>query len=387
MIFLSSSAQRWPHLGTTGLFPLLRAEPGLIQVGGSAALIALANAPSADASLLAAIMGALPARPDPDLDPGIAVLAVRHTEQRLVADEAPSNQAALHAALAWRLSNAGRYEEPLTRWERTVEILRVLAGDDPAFRPRLAHAIAGQASALTDLGRHVAALEISEEAVALRRELVRADCGPHLQHLGESLNNHSNVLSDLHRHEEAMAAAREAVEIYEELATLSPAALTALAVTLSTAGNRYSDLGRHAEALAHHERSLSIRCDQLGKHAAGDHDTALSLANLAVALRPDGQRTWWSRGRTATAAGTGHLRRFPHALPAQEARHERRSVGASAGVRAAIHRARAEHRPPAAHRPPLRRRALPPIADRILTRLDQALSDSLARQLIRRRRS
>ena len=99
----------------------------------------------------------------------------------------------------------------------------------------------------------------AEEAVAIYRELVRAEAAPdqlaeaspaaYLPDLAASLSNLGTRLAEAGRREEALAAEEEAVTIYRQLAEASPAAhLPDLAISLTNLGNRLAEAGRADEA-------------------------------------------------------------------------------------------------------------------------------------------
>ena len=76
---------------------------------------------------------------------------------------------------------------------------------------------------LSGLGRPEDALAAAEEAVAIRRRLVKAN-RTHTAQPAMSLTNLGMLLSGLGRPQDALAAAEEAVAIYRRLAHTNPAA-------------------------------------------------------------------------------------------------------------------------------------------------------------------
>ena len=78
---------------------------------------------------------------------------------------------------------------------------------------------------LSDLGRREEALQVTEEAVALRRELADRRPDAFLPNLARSLNNLGEILSALGRWEEALQATEEAFRILAPFFLQHPAAL------------------------------------------------------------------------------------------------------------------------------------------------------------------
>ena len=112
---------------------------------------------------------------------------------------------------------------------------------------------------LSELGRRAEALTFCQQAVALKRDLVRADEATHIRDLAGFLSNLGIRLSDLGRREEALAATTEAVEVYRRLAAANPAAFESdLAMSLNNLGIRLSELGRREEALTATTQAVRI---------------------------------------------------------------------------------------------------------------------------------
>ncbi|NOZ28469.1 MAG: tetratricopeptide repeat protein [Chloroflexi bacterium] len=113
--------------------------------------------------------------------------------------------------------------------------------------------------ALSALGRREAALQATEEAVKIRRDLARRNPDAFLPDLAMSLNNLGNRLSELGRREAALRATEEAVERYRDLACRNPDAfLPYLATSLNNLGDRLSELDRSKEALRAYEQAVRI---------------------------------------------------------------------------------------------------------------------------------
>ncbi|WP_422733147.1 tetratricopeptide repeat protein [Micromonospora sp. WMMD558] len=294
--FLASATQRWPHLGTATVHPLLRTDPKLAIDAGSAALIALSDLTHLPLDTLKAIERLLPRDRQFDLEPGAAAITralLRRTDtattdladladlqdrlsRRLVHaghyDEAlvPAQDAAeayrrlaeadrahlpqLAAALdslSQRLAERSRHHEALAPGREAVDLFRHLADLEPAvFRPLLAACLHNLNMLLGDLGRLEEALTAAQEAVHLVRGLIESDPSTDPKLLAGSLHNLAVHLAKLGRREEALAAGQEAVAIQRRLAQDSPARLPGLATMLNTLGLDLRNLGRHEEALA-----------------------------------------------------------------------------------------------------------------------------------------
>ncbi|MEZ5382632.1 MAG: tetratricopeptide repeat protein [Microthrixaceae bacterium] len=107
--------------------------------------------------------------------------------------------------LGARLSELGRRTEALEPTQEAVTLYRELAADNPAYLNDLAMSLNNLGIRLSELGRRTEALEPTQEAVTLRRELA-ADNPAYLNDLAGSLNNLSIRLSELGRGDEAPPA-------------------------------------------------------------------------------------------------------------------------------------------------------------------------------------
>jgi len=183
--------------------------------------------------------------------------------------------------------------------EADVLLARACARD-----PGAAHVRAARAAAVRDLGRHEEALELLDEALALRPDFFAA------------LINRGNTLLTLERYAEALATFDDALALQPDDA----GALTHRGIALL-------EMDRVDEALASHGRALELQPDHAAArvnrgnalrrkadtlHAAGRHEEALPLYEEALVARAD----------LATALGLGNalqaLGRFEGALAACE---------------------------------------------------------------------
>ena len=159
-------------------------------------------------------------------------------------------------ALLWQIEGE-LPSQTLALRERTVEVyamlaaaLRERADADQDVRPERARVLNNLGNRLGDLGRREEALQATDEAVGLHRQLASQCPDAFLPDLASSLNNLGNRLSALGRREEALQASDEAVRIRRRLAAQRPDAfLPDLATSLNNLGLRLSDLGRREEAL------------------------------------------------------------------------------------------------------------------------------------------
>lgn len=148
------------------------------------------------------------------------------------------------------------------------------------------------------------AVTIAETLVTVRRALVEVDRDAYLSDLAQSLNTLANRLGEAGVPEKALAAAEEAVWIRRELLRTGPglspdaedAALVAslkqgLAESLETLANRMAAFGDHANALAAAEEATAEYTDLVADEPdIYRADLAQSLNTLAVRLAEVGQR-------------------------------------------------------------------------------------------------
>jgi hypothetical protein len=163
---LIETAARWDHIAYNELHPLLYGQPALALAAGGAALARLAEMPSTPVDLLESLEAHLPDRRHPDLDPGIAVLARRLTEVRLLATEDPLQRAILHHDLAARLVRAGDWDGAVAHGRASLDLLRPLrasVGSDPYVQ--LTRTLRNLASHTDRIGDPAAALALVREAV------------------------------------------------------------------------------------------------------------------------------------------------------------------------------------------------------------------------------
>jgi hypothetical protein len=328
--FLASAGQRWPHLGTGYLYPLLLGDPQLAIDAGNLALTAIADLPAPPTALLEAIEARFPENRHVDLDTGIAALATRLADQILSTSLDAEERARVKHDLAIRLSRAGHRHQAVTaaqeavaatrglagddrgtydanlagslntlsaclsdlnRWEEAaaaiqeaITIQRRLAEDDPFYEIFLATALSGLGVDLLRLGQQQKALAAAQEAVSILRRPPRTDPVDHKEALATSLLHLATILADAAMPQQALAAAREAVRILRRLAKANPAAYEpTLAAALSNLGAGLSGVSRPSKALAASREAVAL-WRQLAKANPTAHDPGLAaaLANLSA---------------------------------------------------------------------------------------------------------
>ena len=313
--FLASAAHRWPHLGQSYLYPLLRRDPQLAVDAGSAALITIAGLPSITPAVLEAIEARLPDDRHVDLDTGIAALTVRLTDYRLTTTRAPDTRAPILDKLGFDLSRAGMYHRAAAAAEEAVEINRQLVLANPAVHDfGLAASLNNLAIFLSELGRHGEALAATEEAMEIRRRLARTSPAAqiwrqfiptkptaHKSGRAFSPDNLGSWLSDLGRHTEALARSTAAdvarfrrrlarpnpgAEIRRVLTNTMPAAREGeLALSLLNHSAQLFEIGLPEEALAVIEEAVGIWRRLARVNPAAQEDSlAAALINLGVIL-------------------------------------------------------------------------------------------------------
>ncbi|WP_369034101.1 tetratricopeptide repeat protein [Streptomyces adonidis] len=199
------------------------------------------------------------------------------------------------ATLAVDLRAVGRSAEALEMTESAVDVYRQLPDDpddpDRAHRSGLATALGNLAADLKDAGLPQAALEASGEALGHHRALAEGNPDSHARDLAGSLANHSLLLAHAYRHEEAAAPAVEAVALWRTLVTRHPGRHeSGLAAALLQLALRHEDLGTTADALSAATEAVAIRRVQAARHpAAHNADLADALGGLARQLASHGE--------------------------------------------------------------------------------------------------
>ncbi|WP_231949846.1 tetratricopeptide repeat protein [Alloactinosynnema sp. L-07] len=176
----------------------------------------------------------------------------------LLRAQRPTDASALGMCLhnhALALGKLGRTAEALYSLDEAIHLRRMLVKGKPDLhQPLLAESLNDLGRRLGELGRHADGLIALEESVALFRKTDNADG------LAMSVNNLAIRLCDLRRHEEALTATDEALDLYRRLSADNPAAyLPLLAMTMDNLELRYRHLGRHRDARAAAREAKAIR--------------------------------------------------------------------------------------------------------------------------------
>ncbi|MEU7616496.1 tetratricopeptide repeat protein [Micromonospora rifamycinica] len=184
---------------------------------------------------------------------------------------------------------------------------------------------------LSRLGRRAEALAYCQHAVALKRDLARADEPTHIRDLAGFLNNLGIRLSELGRREEALAATTEAVDVYRRLTVMDPGAFEAgLGMSLNNLGTTLAGLGRWAEALTVTTEAVEVRRRLAAADPeASESDLGMSLNNLGAVLSGLGR---WAEALAATTEAVEVRRRLAAADPEASEPHVAASLG-NLGIR------------------------------------------------------
>ncbi|EMF56535.1 MULTISPECIES: tetratricopeptide repeat protein [Streptomyces] len=290
LTILINTAERWPHVATRQLYPLLKKHPELALHAGGSALATLARLDNIDLTVLEAIEPHLPAGRHTDLDVGIAAITARLAHHRLATTHDPAMRARIHETLAARQSYAGLHDEALTAGHDALRAWRDLTRTNSAHEPELARSLSSLGTRLWAVGRLEEALTANQEAVQISRRLAAGNPAAHEPGLARSLSNLSADLSAVGRLEEALITAEEALEIWYRLAARNPAYEPEFTASLSSLGAALSAMGRLEEALTAKEEALEIsRRLATGNPAAHEPELAALLSSVGVSLSEVGR--------------------------------------------------------------------------------------------------
>lgn len=285
-------ARRWPHVAQRQLYPLLREQPWLALVSGSAAMARLASLGDIDIGALEAIEQLIPNHPHVSLMAGIAAITQRMTDHRLATATDPGQRGRLYVTLGRRLAQAGQWEQALIACGEAVDIFRSLASVNPAaFERDLALALTNIGVVLAHLGRWEKALAANAEAVEVGHRLAASGATTDLSGLAHALSNLGARMSELGRWEEALERVTEAVKIYHRLTTEDAGFQPDLATALANLGARLSDIGRVEESLiASSEAADILRRLMRVNSTVFEPELAIVLNNIGAALLRLGRR-------------------------------------------------------------------------------------------------
>jgi tetratricopeptide (TPR) repeat protein len=186
-----------------------------------------------------------------------------------------------------RLSQIGHPAQALALTQEAIAIYRELAGQFPdRYSSSLARSLGHLGVRFSELGRPAEALHPAQEAVTIHRELAAAKPGQYHPDLAQSLHYLGVRLWELGRPAEALHPAAEAVTIYRELAAAIPDQYRhSLAASLSNLGIYFRELDRQEEALLPaKEAAVVFRELALTRPDQYQHGLAQSLHNLGAYL-------------------------------------------------------------------------------------------------------
>ncbi|MCB9764572.1 MAG: tetratricopeptide repeat protein [Alphaproteobacteria bacterium] len=213
------------------------------------------------------------------------------------------------------LSSLGRRDEALTAMQSAVALYRDLTRADPdTFQPDLALSLTNLGTMLIQTGRREQAVSAMEESVALYRGLARARGDQHLPDLASSLTNLGTMLSEVGRRRGALAAAQESVGLYRALDRACPDMFRFdLATSLTNLGIRLAESGhlRGAQAVMQEAVELYQGLARVNSDAFLPY-VASSLTNLGQALSESGRV---KEALATTAEAVALYRRLAHAHP------------------------------------------------------------------------
>jgi hypothetical protein len=226
LTFLVAAADRWPHVRSGHLYPLLRRDPRLALDGGSAALTGLAGLSDVTAQLLESVKREFSSARNSNLQVGMAAIAERVAPYELSRARTAVGRARVHQELWSYLTSASQYQKSARALTEAIAIYRRLADpvtltrlsrrlldtDTGEFKFQLARLLINVANDLCAAGEPAEALAAAEESLPLLRE-VSGTGEAFTPELAGALSAQSWALSRLGRDAEALDVARELVDI------------------------------------------------------------------------------------------------------------------------------------------------------------------------------
>ncbi|MDP8207319.1 MAG: tetratricopeptide repeat protein [Candidatus Electryonea clarkiae] len=189
--------------------------------------------------------------------------------------------------LGYRLSMLGDFAGAIDKTEEALEILRELEKKQPeTYKPNIATALNNLGEQLEKTGNHKSAITKTEEALQIRRELAKKNPDYYIPYVAMTLNNLGNKLSYLGDFDGAMKQTKEALEKYRELVeNHSDAYIPNVAMTLNNLGHRLSILDEFREAKTKTEEALKIYRELAKKHPEAYMSyVAITLNNIGNIL-------------------------------------------------------------------------------------------------------
>jgi tetratricopeptide (TPR) repeat protein len=165
----------------------------------------------------------------------------------------------------------GRYPEAIELYEQALALRKAKLGPD---HPDTLFSMHNLANGYAALRRYADAIRLREETLALRK----AKLGPDHPQTLQSMNNLANSYYDVGRHPEAFKLREQTLALMKaKLGADHPDTFRGM----NNLADSYQVLGRHPEALELYEQALALRKTKLGP----DHpDTLWSMGNLADGL-------------------------------------------------------------------------------------------------------
>jgi tetratricopeptide (TPR) repeat protein len=170
--------------------------------------------------------------------------------------------------LANSYADLGRHVDALKLQEETLALRKSKLGPDHPDTLRSMHGLAYSYAAL---GRHKDALQLNEETLAMRKSKL----GPDHPDTLSSMMGLAYGYAVLGRHKDALKLCEETLELQK--AKLGPDHPDTL-LSMNNLANSYTDLGRHEDALQLREETLAL---QMAKLDLDHPDTLMSMSNLA----------------------------------------------------------------------------------------------------------
>lgn len=190
-------------------------------------------------------------------------------------------------------------QAPLSVTQEAVALYRELVGlyrDSDRYRPGLAAALKVHGDNLAGSDRTAEAVPVLLEAVAIYRKLAETDPGRFRLSLAETLDKVGDCLIDLEYPAEALPVRRETVDIYRMLSETDSGFRRSLAKSLDKLGDCLVEFGRPEETVPVREEAV----DSYGEDEEGvTPEYGIALSKLAMAyLQSD---------RPAEALSTGQM--------------------------------------------------------------------------------
>jgi hypothetical protein len=285
------TGQRWPHVVTVLLNPIIndRPEPVALLLK-SATLASISSLPAVDVPALDAVYEALPHDSHLSINLGLAALATRIADHRMASATNPYEVADALNLLGHRLFNAGQFAHGVDAATRAAAAYREAAAARlPGAVSALGMALSNLATALYSTRHFEQALPVAFEAVATLRDVVAQNGTIESRRLlGGALLTYGDVLAMLERWDEALAAVDESQllfhAIFEESDALGDTVYVAKA--LVSIGAILRNLGRPEDAVEATEDAIR-HCILLSTYNAHAYEPMLASAyhNLSVQLQ------------------------------------------------------------------------------------------------------